>query len=87
LHTVVEMPEYLSRAEGLLSEAERIAIVDWLAANPTAGDLIVGTGGARKLRWAAKGKGKSGGVPRDYLFRRAATAGVPAFRFRQGTEG
>ena len=62
LHTVVEMPEYLSRARSLLSESDRDAIVDALAANPTAGDLIVGSGGARKLRWAAKGKGKSGGV-------------------------
>lgn len=33
-----------------------------MAANPTAGVLLAGTGGARKLRWAAKGKGKSGGV-------------------------
>jgi hypothetical protein len=36
-------------------EAERAAIVSWLAANPTAGDLIVGSGGAQKLRWKAKG--------------------------------
>lgn len=32
-----------------------------LSANPLAGDLIVGTGGARKYRLAGKGKGKSGG--------------------------
>ena len=29
---------------------------------PLAGDEIVGTGGVRKVRFAAKGKGKSGGV-------------------------
>jgi hypothetical protein len=33
-----------------------------VAANPQAGDEIRGTGSARKLRFAAKGKGKSGGV-------------------------
>jgi hypothetical protein len=33
-----------------------------LATNPGAGDLIPDTGGARKLRWAVGGRGKSGGV-------------------------
>ena len=36
-------------------------MVTWIAANPEAGDVIEGTGGARKLRFAGKGKGKSGG--------------------------
>jgi hypothetical protein len=35
--------------------------VTWIAANPVAGDVIEGTGGARKVRFAGKGKGKSGG--------------------------
>jgi len=60
--TVVETPEFLIRAKRLLSDAERVAMVDWLATHPNAGDLMVGSGGARKLRWAAKGKGKRGGV-------------------------
>jgi hypothetical protein len=62
LHAVIETPEYLSRAIRLIADAERSAIVDHLARNPTAGDLIPGTGGARKLRWAREGGGKSGGV-------------------------
>lgn len=62
LHAIVETPEFLVRARRLLGEDERAALVDHLAVNPMAGDLMVGTGGARKLRWAAKGKGKSGGV-------------------------
>ncbi len=37
-------------------------MIDFLAANPIAGELMKGTGGARKLRWGAKGKGKSGGA-------------------------
>ena len=44
-----------------LSDGERLAIVSWIAANPEAGDVIEGTGGARKVRFAGKGKGKSGG--------------------------
>jgi len=62
LQTIVETPEFLSGAKRVLTEAERTALVDFLAENPMAGDVMQGTGGARKLRWAAKGKGKSGGA-------------------------
>ena len=61
-HTVVETPSYLSsaNAEGMTTD-EMKAVVTLVAANPLAGDLIVGSGGCRKLRVAGKGKGKSGG--------------------------
>jgi len=45
-----------------LREDELKELIDFIAANPTAGDLIQGTGGMRKLRYAIKGKGKSGGA-------------------------
>jgi hypothetical protein len=32
-----------------------------LAAHPAAGDIMAGTGGARKVRFARPGRGKSGG--------------------------
>jgi len=62
MQTVVETADYLrdARAAGIADD-ERRAIVDYLAANPRAGDLIVGSGGARKVRFAAPGRGKSGG--------------------------
>lgn len=41
--------------------AEMKAAVDIIAANPMAGDLIVGSGGCRKVRVAGRGFGKSGG--------------------------
>lgn len=43
-------------------------MIDHLAAQPRAGDLIQGTGGIRKLRWARGGRGKSGGVRVIYYF-------------------
>src|SRR5216684_8198111 len=52
----------------LLSVAERQDIVNYLAAFPRTGDLIKGTGGVRKLRWARGGRGKSGGVRVIYYF-------------------
>lgn len=36
-------------------------MVAYVSRNPTAGDIMPGTGGARKLRFAGRGKGKSGG--------------------------
>jgi hypothetical protein len=60
--TVVECPSYLRTAKEILSEDERAEFVDWIAENPEAGDLIVGSGGIRKVRWRRAGTGKSGGV-------------------------
>ena len=62
LHTVVETPAYLSDARHCkISEAERSAIVNAVAGDPDGGDLVKNTGGVRKVRVAARGKGKSGG--------------------------
>jgi hypothetical protein len=36
--------------------------------HPDEGDVIPGAGGARKLRWAAKGKGKRGGARIIYVY-------------------
>jgi hypothetical protein len=68
LQTVVETPTFIRRAEKLLSSDEHAALIVWLARYPRAGDEIVGTGGVRKLRFGAKGKGKSGGVRVIYYF-------------------
>jgi hypothetical protein len=46
MHTVVETPTFLRRAEKLLSEDEHAALIAYLADNPLAGDVIVGTGSA-----------------------------------------
>lgn len=62
MQTVIETPVFMAdtKAAGMSAEEVR-AVVDHLAANPEAGDVIQGTGGARKVRFAGKGKGKSGG--------------------------
>jgi hypothetical protein len=66
--TIAEMPEFMRRAAKLLSVEERMALLVYLAANPRAGDLVPGTGGVRKLRWARGGRGKSAGVRAIYYF-------------------
>ncbi len=62
MQTVIETPTFQKQAEKIWSEEERMAFIAWIAEHPTAGDVIPGADGARKVRWAAAGKGKSGGV-------------------------
>lgn len=68
MQTLAETPEYLRRAEKLLSADERRDILSYLAMHPRAGDLLEGTGGIRKLRWSRGSRGKSGGVRVIYYF-------------------
>jgi hypothetical protein len=66
--SVVETPEFLAAARCIMDEEERGLLVDYLARNPAAGDLIPGTGGVRKLRWALEGRGKRGGARVIYYY-------------------
>ena len=66
--TVVETPEFLSATRKLLSDDERAELVEHLAYNPTAGTVIPGTGGIRKMRWGLEGRGKRGGARVIYFF-------------------
>ena len=61
LITVVETEPYLSMIDGVLNDDERTAVVNMIAADPQAGDLIKETGGLRKVRIPLQGRGKRGG--------------------------
>ena len=62
MRTVAETPVFVKYAADVWSDAEREAFIAWIAANPEAGDLIPGSGGCRKARWTAAGRGKRGGA-------------------------
>lgn len=51
-----------------MGDAEIAEFIDFIAQNPTAGDIIEGTGGIRKLRWQRPGMGKRGGARIIYFF-------------------
>ena len=74
--SIVETPEFLSATRKLMTEAERTLLINFLAFNPTSGDLIPGTGGVRKLRWGLEGRGKRGGARVIYFFH---DPGMPLF--------
>jgi hypothetical protein len=69
LITVVETPEFIKQASQFMSDENRREFINYIAANPDAGDLITGTGGVRKVRWASDpSKGKSGGSRVIYFY-------------------
>jgi hypothetical protein len=65
---VAETAHFASASRKMLSDTEREELTDFLAWNPVAGDVIAGTGGVRKLRFALKGRGKSGGARVIYYY-------------------
>lgn len=68
MHTIVELPEFIRQSQGLFAEDEKRSLINYLATHPQAGDVIQGTGGIRKLRWAIQARGKSGGARIIYYY-------------------
>ena len=59
---IVETPVFTKRVIAILSDEKYRLLQMHLINKPDAGKVIKGSGGLRKLRWSAKGHGKSGGV-------------------------
>jgi mRNA-degrading endonuclease RelE of RelBE toxin-antitoxin system len=74
LLTVIETAEFLRQAATVWTPEQHDAFVAWIAANPLAGDVVPGAQGARKVRWAASGRGKRGGSRVIYFTRLDAGA-------------
>ena len=68
MQTVVETPTFTRQTRKLFTEDERHELIDLLATNPLAGDVMPGTGGVRKLRFRTAGSGKRGGGRVVYYF-------------------
>ena len=68
MQTVAETPTFTRQADRLFSEDEKRELIDYLAESPLAGDEIPGTGGVRKLRFGALGRGRRGGTRVIYFY-------------------
>lgn len=64
----IETGVFTRQVRELLTDEEYAAFQSVLAANPVAGDVIEGTGGLRKIRVAASGRGKRGGARVIYYY-------------------
>ena len=73
MRTVAETPVFIKYVSEVWSDEERVEFINWIAANPEAGDLIRESGGCRKVRWSTSGSGKSGGARVIYFLQAAHT--------------
>lgn len=63
--TIVELPEFLRRAKAIMTDDQRVSLVNYIAANPESGVSL--GGGLRKVRIPREGGGKSGGYRTIYV--------------------
>jgi mRNA-degrading endonuclease RelE of RelBE toxin-antitoxin system len=59
---IVETPVFTRQIDRLLSLRSYRDLQNYIVDDPRRGKVIPGTGGLRKLRWLASGRGKRGGV-------------------------
>lgn len=59
---IIETSLFTRQVQALLDDDDYRRLQTILVIRPDAGDLIPGSGGLRKIRWGAPGRGKRGGV-------------------------
>jgi hypothetical protein len=70
----IESSVYSDQIDGLLNAEDHRRLQMHLLKQPDRGDVIKGSGGLRKLRWAGSGRGKRGGIRIIYYLWRGDTA-------------
>jgi len=66
--TVIETAQFLKKSKQIMAQGEKDDLIDTIARNPKAGEVIPKTGGVRKLRVAKEGQGKSGSFRSIYYY-------------------
>jgi mRNA-degrading endonuclease RelE of RelBE toxin-antitoxin system len=69
MFTFIELHSFAAVRDKYLSEDDFAALQLFLVEHPDAGSVIPRSGGCRKVRWAAEGRGKRGGVRVVYFLR------------------
>ena len=65
----IEAPLFTKHIYDYLDEEEYMAMQWYISLHPETGALIPKSGGLRKIRWKAKGQGKSGGIRVIYYYK------------------
>jgi hypothetical protein len=69
MFTFIETRLFTKLADELLGDDQLSELQLYLSENPEVGDIIRGSGGVRKMRWAMPGRGKRGGMKVIYYLR------------------
>jgi hypothetical protein len=69
--TFIETAVFARAREQYLDDFEFAELQQFLIRHPDAGNVVPGSGGVRKLRWAASGRGKRGGSRILYVWANA----------------
>lgn len=67
----IETSTFTKLLPSYLTDEEYRGLQTYLLKKPDAGDLIKGSGGVRKVRWAPAGSGKSGGIRAIYYWKKS----------------
>jgi mRNA-degrading endonuclease RelE of RelBE toxin-antitoxin system len=67
----IETSKFTEILSDYLSDDDYRGLQSYLLQKPDAGDIVRGSGGVRKVRWASVGKGKSGGVRAIYYWKKS----------------
>lgn len=67
----IETTLFTKLLSSYLSDDDYRGLQSYLLQKPDAGDIVRASGGVRKVRWAAQGKGKSGGVRVMYYWKKS----------------
>ena len=70
MFTFIETRLFSRLVQEYLADEDYAALQQELIQNPEIGSVVRGSGGVRKLRWAAPGRGKRGGYRIIYFVRR-----------------
>ena len=67
----IETPFFTKALDRYLDDDEYVELQTRLNKHPDSGKVVPGSGGVRKLRWSAEGRGKRGGLRVVYCLRLA----------------
>jgi mRNA-degrading endonuclease RelE of RelBE toxin-antitoxin system len=84
---IVETPIFTRQLRAAMADESYRELQALLVARPDIGALIPGSGGLRKLRWGATGRGKRGGVRIIYYWAVAQNVVLMLFVYPKNVQG